>query len=72
MTHDVLNYLHTVIAADAEDIAEHFNITPRRAGNILRALKQKNHVKVVAPRVELKLDGRLIPSYPLWAVKDDA
>ena len=62
-----IRYLNTVIAADAEDLAEHLGTTPRRAGNILRGLKATGHAQVVAPRHELKLDGRTIPSYPLWA-----
>ena len=62
-----ITYLNTVIAADAEDLAEHLNTTPRRAGNILRGLKATGHAKVVAPREDLRLNGRTIPCHPLWA-----
>ena len=67
-----IHYLNTVIAADAEDLAEHLNTTPRHAGNILRGLKQTGHATIVAPRADLKLDGRTIPSYPLWATTRNA
>lgn len=67
-----LNYLRTVIAADAEDISEATGLTTKEAGILLRDLYAAGEVIVAMRRDSFNLDGKKHWSPQLWAIKDNA
>jgi hypothetical protein len=70
--HAALNFMRTQIAIDAEDLAEHLDITTRQAGVILRTLKDAGIARIVAPRDDVRVGGKVIMCGALWALEDDA
>ena len=67
LTNEAHAYLQTVIAADADDLAEHLRINRVQAGRVLGQLHREGRALVAAPRTNYQVDGKSYPALPLFA-----